>query len=135
MEKDAAGNVTAILGTWDPDSRGGNAPDGRKVKGTIHWVSARHAVPVATRLYDRLFTVPEPEADETRPFTDFLNPDSLRETTAFCEPSVAGLAPGDRIQLERLGYFAADSRDSRPGAPVLNRTVTLKDASKWKMGN
>ena len=128
VEKDADGNVTAVHGTWDPASRGGNAPDGRKVKGTIHWVSAKHAVPVKTRLYDRLFTVPDPEADETKPFTEFLNPESLRETTALCEPSVAALAPGDRIQLERLGYFAADTSDSAPGAPVLNRTVTLKDS-------
>ncbi len=126
--KGADGSVAEIHGTWDPESRGGNAPDGRKVKGTIHWVSARHAVPVEARLYDRLFTVPDPEADETRPFTDFLNPDSLKTATALCEPAVAGLEPGGRIQLERLGYFAADTRDSKPGAPVLNRTVTLKDS-------
>ena len=126
--KDADGNIAEIHGNWDPDSRGGNASDGRKVKGTIHWVSAKDAVPVKTRLYDRLFTVPDPEADETKPFTDFLNPASLVETTAFCEPSVAELKPGERIQLERLGYFSADLRDSAPGAPVLNRTVTLKDS-------
>ena len=132
VEKDADGNVVAIHGTWDPDSRGGNAPDGRKVKGTIHWVSAAHAVPVEARLYDRLFTVPDPEADETRPFTDFLNPDSLRTATALCEPAVAELKPGERIQLERLAYFTADALDSREGAPVLNRTVTLKDS--WAKG-
>ena len=126
--KDAAGNVTEIHGTWDPASRGGNAPDGRKVKGTIHWVSARHAVPLEARLYDRLFTVPDPEADETRPFTDFLNPASLVKATALCEPSVASLAPGGRIQLERVGYFSADPSDSKDGAPVLNRIVTLKDS-------
>ncbi len=128
VEKDADGNVTVIHGTWDPDSRGGNAPDGRKVKGTIHWVSAKHAVPLEARLYDRLFTVPDPEADETRPFTDFINPDSGKAVTAWCEPAVAELKPLERIQLERLAYFCADSRLSVPGKPVLNRTVTLKDS-------
>ncbi len=128
VEKDELGNVTVIHGTWDPESKGGNSPDGRKVKGTIHWVSAKHAVEVPVRLYDRLFTVPNPEEDETKPFTAFLNPDSLNETTAFCEPAIAELKGGDRIQLERLAYFTADSKLSKPGAPVLNRTVTLKDS-------
>ncbi|MBQ7722362.1 MAG: glutamine--tRNA ligase/YqeY domain fusion protein [Kiritimatiellae bacterium] len=128
VEKDADGNVSVIHGTWDPGSRGGNAPDGRKVKGTIHWVSARHAVPLDARLYDRLFTVPDPEADETRPFTDFLNPDSAKTVTALCEPSVKDLRPLETVQFERLAYFCADSRDSAPGRPVLNRVVTLKDS-------
>ena len=128
VEKDENGEITAIHGTWDPDSKGGNAPDGRKVKGTIHWVSARHAIELEARLYDRLFTVPDPEADETRPFTDFLNPDSLKTAKAYCEPALAELKPGERIQLERLAYFTADTRASQPGAPVLNRTVTLKDS-------
>ncbi len=128
VEKDADGNVTVIHGNWDPDSRGGNAPDGRKVKGTIHWVSAKFAVPVHARLYDRLFTVPDPEGDETHAFTDYLNPNSLAETTAYCEPAVAELRPGERIQLERLAYFCADEFLSQPSQPVLNRTVTLKDS-------
>ena len=128
VEKDADGKIIAVHGTYDPASRGGNAPDGRKVKGTIHWVSARHAVEVEARLYDRLFTVPDPEADETRPFTDFLNPDSLKTATAFCEPSVADLKAGDRVQFERLAYFVADTKLSQPGKPVMNRTATLKDS-------
>ncbi len=128
VEKDENGNITVIHGTWDPESKGGNSPDGRKVKGTIHWVSAKDAIEVKTRLYDRLFTVPNPEADEEKPFTDFLNPDSLVEATAYCEPSIAELSAGDRIQLERLAYFTLDSKLTTPGAPVLNRTVTLKDS-------
>ncbi len=126
--KDDNGEIVEIHGTWDPNSKGGNAPDGRKVKGTIHWVSAKHAVKLEARLYDRLFTVADPEADDSKQFTDFLNPDSLKVTTAYCEPAIAELKAGERIQLERLAYFAADSRDSKPGAPVLNRTVTLKDS-------
>lgn len=133
VEKDANGNIIAVHGTWDPNSRGGNSPDGRKVKGTIHWVSAAHAVAIQTRLYDRLFTVPDPEADESKVFTDFLNPDSLKETTALCEPAVADLKPGEFIQLERLAYFTPDSRDSVVGKPVLNRTVTLKDSFSPKV--
>ena len=88
----------------------------------------RHAQPLETRLYDRLFTVPDPEADETRAFTELINPASLICTTAWGEPALAELLPGETVQLERLGYFCADQRLSRPGAPVLNRTVTLKDA-------
>jgi glutaminyl-tRNA synthetase len=130
VERDAAGAIVAVHGNYDPASRGGTAPDGRKVKGTIHWVSLRHAQPAETRLYDRLFTVPDPEADEARPFTDFLNPDSLRMATAWCEPALLETLPGAVVQFERLGYFCADSRLSRPGAPVFNRTVTLKDS--WR---
>jgi glutaminyl-tRNA synthetase len=128
VEKDAAGRVTAIHGEYDPASRGGNAPDGRKVKGTIHWVSAKHARPAEVRLYDRLFTVPDPMADAARPFTDFLNPDSLRTATALVEPALLEALPGERVQFERVGYFCADTRLSRPGAPVFNRTVTLRDS-------
>ncbi|MEI8243719.1 MAG: glutamine--tRNA ligase, partial [bacterium] len=128
VEKDADGRVTTIHGTYDPASRGGNAPDGRKVKGTIHWVSVQHARPVEARLYDRFFTVPDPMADETRPFTDFLNPDSLKTITAFVEPALLHANGGDRFQFERVGYFCTDTRDSKPGAPVFNRTVTLRDS-------
>ncbi len=126
--KDDAGRVVEIRGTYDPESGGGNAPDGRKVKGTIHWVSARHARQVEVRLYDRLFTVADPLADETRDFRAFLTPDSIRTVTAQAEPSLLAAAPGERFQFERLGYFCADTRASKPGAPVFNRTVTLKDS-------
>lgn len=126
--KDAAGQITEIRCTYDPGSRGGNAPDGRKVRGTIHWVSARHATQVEVRLYDRLFTVPEPDKDEAKDFKDLLNPDSLKTTQAWVEPSLLQAAPGSRHQFERIGYFYADPKDSRPGAPVFNRTVTLKDS-------
>ncbi len=127
VSKDAAGNVVELRCTHDPASRGGSSPDGRKVKGTIHWVSARHAVPVEARLYEHLFTRDNPNATgpgET--FTDFVNPDSLRTVTARAEPYLAGLPVGTRVQFERLGYFCADP-DGTPGRPVFNRTVTLKD--------
>ena len=124
---DAAGNVTELRCTYDPESRGGQSPDGRKVKGTLHWVSAAHALPATTRLYEHLFTAENPNAcAEGQTFLDHLNPNSLREVTALCEPSLAGIIPGECVQFERLGYFCAD-RDSREGAPVFNRTATLKD--------
>jgi len=126
--KDAAGVVTEIHGTYDPASKGGNAADGRKIKGTIHWVSAAHAVPVEVRLYDRLFTVPDPLADGARDFTEFLNPESLKSVTAWGEPALAQAQPGERFQFERIGYFCADTEDSQPGKPVFNRTATLKDS-------
>jgi glutaminyl-tRNA synthetase len=125
--KDARGEIVELRCTYDPETKGGYAPDGRKVKATLHWVSAAHSVPAEVRLYDRLFTTPEPGAD-TGNFLDDLNPDSL-ETLADCrvEPSLAGARPGERFQFERLGYFCVDP-DSRPGGLVFNRTVTLKDA-------
>lgn len=126
--KDDAGTITEIHGTYDPDSTGGNAADGRKVKGTLHWVSVAHAVPLEVRLIDRLFTVPDPLGDPQRDFLSFLNPDSCRTVTAYAEPALQEAEPGERFQFERLGYFCADTRDSRPGAPVFNRTVTLKDS-------
>jgi glutaminyl-tRNA synthetase len=128
VEKDDTGRITVIHGTYDPHSRGGHAPDGRKVKGTIHWVSVRHAQPVPVRLYDRLFTVPAPLADESKSFLDFLNPNALQTITGYVEPALAAAAPGERFQFERIGYFCADTRDSVPGAPVFNRTVTLRDS-------
>ncbi len=128
VDHDEQGNVVKVHGTYDPASRGGTSPDGRKVKATLHWVSIRHAQPLETRIYDRLFTVADPEADETRPFTDFINPDSLKCTTAWGEPELNELLPGETVQFERLAYFCADTRLSRPGVPVLNRTVTLKDS-------
>jgi glutaminyl-tRNA synthetase len=126
--KDAQGNVTEVRCTYDPATRGGDAPDGRKVKATLHWVSAAHAVEGEVRLYDRLFTTPDPsQVEEGKDFTANLNPQSLETVTgAKLEPSLAHAAPGTRVQFERLGYFCADP-DSAPGRPVFNRTVALKD--------
>ena len=129
--KDADGNIVEVHCAYDPDSRGGNAPDGRRVQGTIHWVSAAHAAPLEVRLYDNLFTDPAPAtaaAESERDFTDLISPDSLKVITALAEPALAGANPGDRYQFERLGYFCADIVDSQPGAPVFNRTVTLRDS-------
>jgi len=126
--KDAQGNIVELRATYDAATRGGNAPDGRRVKATLHWVSAAHALPVEVRLYDRLFTVEDPEAvPEGKTFLDNLNPHSLEVLhDAKAEPSLAGAAPGTRVQFERLGYFVVDP-DSRPGALVFNRTVSLRD--------
>jgi glutaminyl-tRNA synthetase len=126
--RDGNGNVVEVQCTYDPATTGGNAPDGRRPKATLHWVSARHAVPVEVRLYDRLFSVEDPEdVPEGRTLFDNLNPSSL-EVLHDCraEPSVAGLQVGDRVQFERLGYFCVDP-DSQPGSLVFNRTVPLRD--------
>jgi len=125
--KDDAGDIVELRCTYDPATRDGNAPDGRKPKATIHWVSAAHAVSAEARLYDRLFTnmTPGDEADGGNWRTS-LNPDSLEVVTCQIEPTLAAAKPGDRFQFERIGYFCAD-RDSVPGRPVFNRTVTLKD--------
>ncbi len=129
------GEVTEVRCTFDPESRGGRAPDGRKVKSTIHWVSAEHAVELETRLYDRLFSVEDPLADKETDFKEHLNNDSLQIVKAYGEPALAEAEPGARCQFERLGYFCADSEDSSPGVPVFNRTVTLRDAwAKAKKG-
>ena len=133
--KDGDGNVTEIRATYDPESSGGSSPDGRKVKGTIHWVSARHAVDAEVRLYDALFTTPEPDdAPEGQDFLVNLNPDSLSVLTGCkLEASMGAAAVGDRFQLERTGYFAVDA-DSRPDALVLNRAVSLRETAKKKIG-
>lgn len=121
------GQVVELRCTIDPDSRGGNAPDGRKVRGTIHWVSAAHALPAEVRLYDRLFNHPRPMSQKDADFRDFLNPDSLVVMDqARVEPSLAGVQPGERFQFERKGYFCVDP-DSRPERLVFNRIVTLRD--------
>jgi glutaminyl-tRNA synthetase len=126
--KDAAGNVTELRCSIDTATLGQN-PVGRKVKGVIHWLSAAHAVAVEVRLYDRLFTVPEPDADKERDFLEFLNPDSLRVVQGWVESAAAAAAPEARYQFERLGYFCADRHDHQPGQrPVFNRTVGLKDS-------
>jgi glutaminyl-tRNA synthetase len=126
--KDAAGEITEVHCTYDPATRGGNAPDGRKVKATIHWVSAAQAVSGEVRMYDTLFLKEDPnQVEEGQDFTVNLNPKSLEIITdAKLEPSLAEVAPGTRLQFERLGYFCVDI-DSTPGHPVFNRTVALKD--------
>ena len=127
--KDARGEVVELRCTYDPATRGGDAPDGRRVKATLHWVSVAHAVPVEVRLYDRLFSVEDPEnVPEGKSFIDNLNPRSLETIAAAqAEPAVAQLDVEARVQFERLGYFCVDS-DSRKGALVFNRTVSLRDA-------
>ena len=127
--KDASGAVTELHCTVDKDSKAGGATAGRKIKGTIHWVSAATAIDAEVRIYDRLFTVEEPDGDKLgRDFKTFLNPNSL-EVLKDCkmEPSLGNAEPGSRFQFERMGYFFADPKDSAPGKPVFNRTVSLKD--------
>ena len=125
----ATGEITELRCTYDPLSLGGGSSDGRKVKGIIHWVSARHAVPAEVRLFDRLFATENPDEVQTEggTFLDNLNPDSLRTVRALCEPALGEAVAGDKFQFELLGYFCADA-DSKEGAPVFNRTVGLKDS-------
>jgi glutaminyl-tRNA synthetase len=125
----STGEVTELRCTYDPETRGGSAGDGRKVKGTIHWVSAAHALPVEVRLFDRLFTAPDPEdVPEGQDFTSRLNPDSMVVLeNAYVEPAVGRDPVGTRYQFERQGYFMADMEDSSPGRLVINRIVTLRD--------
>ncbi|TWT21268.1 glutamine--tRNA ligase/YqeY domain fusion protein [Luteimonas marina] len=126
--KDAAGNVVELRGWLDPESRPGMEGANRKVKGTIHWVSAKHAVEAEIRLYDRLFSVADPD-DESggKTYRDHLNPDSKRSVRGYVEPAAAAAAPEQSLQFERLGYFVADRRDHRGDAPVFNRSVSLRD--------
>ena len=135
--KDEAGHIVELRCRYDPATRGGNAPDGRKVKGTLHWVSAAHALRAEVRLYDRLFTDPKPDANQ--PGTDWrdcLNPNSMRVIKGAClEPSLCEARAEARFQFERLGYFCVDNKDSAPGKPVFNRTVGLRDSwAKRKNG-
>ncbi|MBF4435765.1 glutamine--tRNA ligase [Vibrio anguillarum] len=125
IEKDAQGNITTIFCTYDVDTLGKNPADGRKVKGVIHWVSADKALPAEIRLYDRLFTVPNPVAADN--FAETINPDSLVKINGFVEPSLAAAGAEQGYQFERMGYFCADSKESKPEALVFNRTVGLRD--------
>ena len=123
------GEIVELHCTYDPASRGGSSPDGRKVKGTLHWVSARHAITSEVRLYDRLFNVENPEADKETSFMSHLNPNSLLTlTNCLLEPYLAAAGENDRYQFERLGYFCLDSVDATAASPVFNRTVTLRDS-------
>lgn len=126
--KDADGTITELRGWLDPESRPGMEGANRKVKGTIHWVSAVHGVPAEIRLYDRLFSVPNPDDDsEGKTYRDYLNPESRRTVTGYVEPAAASAAPEQSFQFERTGYFVADRRDHTEAKPVFNRSVTLRD--------
>ncbi|MCK4324483.1 MAG: glutamine--tRNA ligase, partial [Armatimonadetes bacterium] len=130
VKDEQTGEILELHCSYDPDTRGGSTPDGRRVKGTLHWVSAAHALEAEVRLYDHLFTVDDPtDAKEGLDFTAYLNPNSL-ETVKSCrvEPSLAGAAPGTRYQFERQGYFCVDSVDCTSDALVFNRTVSLRDS-------
>ena len=128
--KDDSGRVVEIHGTWDENSWGGNAADGRKVKGTIHWVDCATGVPAEVRLYEKLFTEKDPLKDGSAEFLKYMNRDSLKTVTAFVEPALADAKPLEHFQFERIGYFVADEYDTRAGQPVFNRTVSLKDSYK-----
>ena len=128
MIKDENGKVVELHCTYDPATRGGDAPDGRKVKATLHWVSAKHAVAAEARLYNHLFTKPVPDdVEEGESYLSNLNPDSLIVSTCYVEPSVIGAKPGTRYQFERQGYFCVD-RNSTEKKLCFNRTVTLRDS-------
>ncbi|MBN1301120.1 MAG: glutamine--tRNA ligase/YqeY domain fusion protein [Melioribacteraceae bacterium] len=128
IKDSSSGEIIELKCTYDPDTRSGSGTSTKKVKGTIHWVSARHAVTAEVRLYDRLFNHPDPGGDKETDFIEHINPDSL-ETLKGCklEPFLSAANPGDRFQFERLGYFCVDTKYSKPGSLVFNRTVTLKD--------
>ena len=128
--KDSAGRIVELRAVYDPATRGGTSTDGRKVKGTLHWVSAEHAIPAEVRLYDRLFKEEDPEKD-VADFIDNLNPDSLRVVDALVEPSLASAQPGDSFQFVRDGYFCVDP-DTEGDRLVFNRTVSLRDS--WAKG-
>ena len=130
VKDERSGEVVELRCTYDPETRGGQASDGRKVRGTIHWASAAHSLEAEVRLYDHLFTNYDPDdAEDGADFKSNLNPDSL-ETLTSCrvEPSLAGAAPGSQYQFERQGYFCVDSVDSSDEALVFNRTVSLRDS-------
>ncbi len=129
VEKDAEGNITVVHCTYDPKSKSGSGTEEskRKVKGTLHWVSVKHAVAAEVRLYDRLFTVDAPDADKEKDFMEFINPESLKVITGYVEPSLTSAQPLDRFQFQRLGYFCVDKATTE-GKLVFNRTVSLRDS-------
>ena len=131
VEKDEDGNITTIYATYDELSKSGSGTEEslRKVKGTLHWVSAKHAVPTEVRIYERLFTVEQPDAEKDTDFLEYINPDSLKTITAYAEPAINEVEVGAPLQFQRIGYFTKDS-DSTPNQSVFNRTVTLKDSYK-----
>jgi glutaminyl-tRNA synthetase len=131
--KDDKGEVVELRCTWDPDSRGGNTKDGRKIKGTLHWVSEKHAARAEVRLYDRLFKTERPGEEEGKDFLEELNPASLEVHAGVVEPALVAMKPGERVQFERVGYFCVDT-DSKPGTLVFNRTIGLKDSWAAKQG-
>jgi len=134
VKDENTGEITEIHCTYDPETKGGQSSDGRKVKGTIHWVSAKHAVKAELRLYDRLFTVEDPSHADEKDYKEYLNPDSLEiNNIALLEPSLQSAKEGVNYQFERKGYFIVDSRDSSDGNMVFNRTVTLRDS--WAKKN
>jgi glutaminyl-tRNA synthetase len=125
--KDEQGEIVELRCVYDPATRGGDAPDRRRVKATLHWVSAAHAESIEVRLYDRLFSVEDPDRGDAQSFLQYLNPGSLEVLTdCKAEPGLATATAPLRVQFERLGYFCVDT-DSVPGAPVFNRTVSLRD--------
>src|SRR5690606_9077548 len=131
VDKDENGEITTIYAAYDPKSRSGSGTEEslRKVKGTLHWVSAQHALPVEVRIYDRLFTTPQPDAEKEADFMEFLNPESLKIVKGFAEPSLAEAETGAPYQFQRIGYFTKD-RDSTAENLVFSRTATLKDSYK-----
>jgi len=127
VKDEKTGQVVELHCTYDPDTRGGSSPDGRKVKATLHWVSAAHAIKAETRLYEHFFIKENPDEEKDVDFKTYLNPNSLETLPFFVEPGLAGAAPGSRYQFERLGYFCVDPKDSSDQALIFNRTVTLRD--------
>ena len=129
-KKDENGNITEVYAEYDPETRGGNTPDGRRIKATIHWVDANNCADAEVRLYDNLFTVPDPDTGDKN-FLDYINPESLKVLkNCKTEKAVADLLPPASFQFMRLGYFCLDNKDSKPGAPVFNRSVSLKGSYK-----
>ena len=131
VEKDENGEITTIYATYDPKSKSGSGTEEslRKVKGTLHWVSAKHALPIEVRVYDRLFTHEQPDAEKETDFMEFLNKDSLKVIKGFAEPSLKNAKVEEHYQFQRIGYFTLD-KDSTEDQLVFNRTVTLKDSFK-----